>query len=285
MVINLQKGSIMCKTIDYLISAQAAEDGAGVKLKRVFSSDAYRFTNPFVMLDEFGSDEAEDYIAGFPDHPHKGFDTLTFMLNGTMTHEDSLGNRGEISEYGVQWMRTGSGIIHSEMPAQTEGKMRGMQFWLNIPKALKSEAPQYLDYPSIIEKTPNGNIVRLIAGSYGMKSTPYTPEHTAIQIYYVEFTQASEEEFTIPQGHNTLIYLLDGIAHFDSSRVRQQELGVLSQSGDSVRLQADRGTKLILFSGLPIHEPMIQHGPFVMNSMQEIIEAFDEFRSGKFSQQ
>lgn len=271
----------MYKTVDYVITAKPAEDGAGVKLKRVFDSEAYRFTNPFVMLDEFGSEEAEDYLAGFPAHPHKGFDTLTFMLNGTMTHEDSLGNKGEIRDFGVQWMRTGTGIIHSEMPAQNEGKMRGMQFWLNVPKALKNQAPQYLDYESQLTETPNGNLLRLVAGQYGADRTPFTPEHTEVQIYYLEFLQAAEERFTIPKGHNTLLYTLDGIVHFEHSRLLPQQLGVLSLEGKEVNIQADEGTKLMLFSGNPILEPMIQHGPFVMNSMDEIMEAFDDYRKGK----
>lgn len=262
--------------------ATPTEDGAGVKLKRVFSSNLYHQTNPFVMLDEFGSDQSADYIGGFPPHPHRGFDTITYMLNGTMTHEDSTGNRGEISDYEVQWMRTGRGIIHSEMPAQKEGKMRGMQFWLNIPKEEKSHEPDYLDYPATALGTPNGNKLRLIAGCYGNHSTPYQPKATRIRLYHLTFEESNDEFIALPKGDTAMLYLLEGSLKIQEKTIQPTEMAILSTEGSKIHLHATLGSEVIIMSGHPISEPMVQRGPFVMNSEEEIQQAFSDYREGKF---
>lgn len=259
--------------------ARPTEDGAGVKLKRVFDSRLYHESDPFIMLDEFGSTEADDYIAGFPPHPHKGFDTLTFMLKGRMTHEDSSGNRGEISDYGVQWMQTGRGIIHSEMPAQNEGEMRGMQFWLNIPHKEKSKAPNYLDYKT--EAIPYQNqTIRLVAGEFEGYKTPYQPEATDILILHLKIESEDEVTLSLKEGYTAMIYSLNGALTLGDSRINSGELGLLSKEG-ALSLKGEIGGELMIISGKPLKEPMVQHGPFVMGSDEEIRTAFAEYRAGK----
>ncbi len=272
----------MNRHVRTVLTAQATEDGAGVKLLRVFSSQAYVHTNPFVMLDEFGSEEANDYIAGFPAHPHRGFDTITFMLNGRMTHEDSTGNKGTISDHGVQWMRTGNGIIHSEMPAQTEGKMRGMQFWLNVPKALKTLPADYVDYATELSHTAAGNPIRVIAGSHAGQHTPFTPEHTRPGMYYIQFDHADTEHFDLPEQDTGLVYVLSGEARIGEHTLKAQCLGVLS-SGTDLSITASNGAEILVFHAARIDEPMVQYGPFVMNTEAEIRQAFEDYQSGRFS--
>lgn len=271
----------MNRHIRTVLTAQPAEDGAGVKLHRVFSSQAYVHTNPFVMLDEFGSDVANDYIAGFPAHPHRGFDTITFMLNGSMTHEDSTGNKGTITDNGVQWMRTGNGIIHSEMPAQSEGKMRGMQFWLNVPKALKALPADYVDYATERTQTAAGNSIRVIAGELAGQKTPFTPEHTRPGLYFIQFDQADTEQLTLPEHDTGLVYVLSGEVTIGAHTLSAQRLGVLS-SGTALTLQASKGAEVMIMHGARIDEPMVQYGPFVMNTEAEIYQAFEDFQAGRF---
>lgn len=273
----------MDRHIRTVLTAQPTEDGAGVKLHRVFSSQAYVYTNPFVMLDEFGSDVANDYIAGFPAHPHRGFDTITFMLNGSMTHEDSTGNKGTITDNGVQWMRTGKGIIHSEMPAQTAGKMRGMQFWLNVPKALKTLPADYIGYSTEQTQTQSGNSVRVIAGELAGQKTPFTPEHTKPGMYFIQFDQSETEHFTLPEEDTALVYVLSGTVNIGQHTLTAQRLGVLS-SGTELTLQASIGAEVMVFHGARINEPMVQYGPFVMNTEAEIYQAFEDFQAGRFNQ-
>ncbi|MBP6562052.1 MAG: pirin family protein [Neisseriaceae bacterium] len=272
----------MNRHIRAVLTAQATEDGAGVKLQRVFASQAYVHTNPFVMLDEFGSDVANDYIAGFPAHPHRGFDTITFMLNGRMTHEDSTGNQGTISDNGVQWMRTGSGIIHSEMPAQTAGKMRGMQFWLNVPKALKTQKPDYVDYDTQLTHTDAGNSVRVVAGQLAGQRTPFTPEHTQPGIYFITFDHARQERLTLPEQDTALVYVLSGEAQIGEHRLGAQRLGVLS-TGTTLQITASSGAEVLVCHGARIDEPMVQYGPFVMNTEEEIRQAFADYHAGLFA--
>lgn len=272
----------MNRYIRTVLTAQPAEDGAGVKLQRVFSSQAYVHTNPFVMLDEFGSDVANDYIAGFPAHPHRGFDTITFMLNGSMTHEDSTGNKGVITDYGVQWMRTGRGIVHSEMPAQTEGQMRGMQFWLNVPKVDKTLAPDYVGYTTEHTQTAAGNSVRVIAGEFAGQKTPFAPTHTRPGMYFVQFDHATTERFTLPEHDTALVYVLSGEVRIGEHTLKAQRLGVLS-SGTELTLEASPNAEVMIFHGARIDEPMVQYGPFVMNTEAEIYQAFEDFQAGRFN--
>ncbi|NLD09743.1 MAG: pirin family protein [Xanthomonadaceae bacterium] len=272
----------MSREVDHIFTAQPTEDGAGVKLRRVFSSTHYPFTNPFIMMDEFGSDDASDYIAGFPAHPHKGFDTITFMLNGKMTHQDSTGGEGTISDMEVQWMQTGRGIIHSEMPAQTEGKMRGMQIWLNVPKTKKVAEPAYHGFKARETVTENGNTLHVIGGDYNGTETELRPPATDPHIYYLIFNDAMGDHFIFEESRTVLIYLLKGQAKIGNMILKEGQVAALDHTSDLVMMNAELGSEAMILSALPIDEPMIQYGPFVMNERHEINEAITAYQNGTF---
>ncbi len=274
----------MSLSINQSFYPRATSDGAGVKLSRIIDSRSYAMTNPFVMLDLFDNEHADDYIAGFPSHPHKGFDTITFMLSGKMTHQDSLGNQKTIGQHQVQWMRTNSGIIHSEMPEQTEGKLRGFQFWLNIPAADKHKQPEYIEYDSLVQTTPLNNTLRVIAGQYQNAHTPYQPAHTQANIVYIDAKQSEAISFTIPKNHQVLVYLLSGSLSVLGEKLQQPTLLSfhLSNIDESLTLNLDQDSECLVFHAQPIDEPMIQHGPFVMNTQEEITQAINDYRHGNF---
>ena len=271
------------------LRGRPASDGAGVKLTRVIGSPELDMLDPFLLLDEFGTDKAEDYLAGFPDHPHRGFETVTYMLDGRMRHRDNHGNEGLLVPGSVQWMTAGRGLVHSEMPEQQEGRMRGFQLWVNLPKTNKMDAPQYQEFPDArmprLQPAP-GVEVKVIAGVVDGTRGPI--EQPATTPVYLDITLAPSAtwEHALPAGHNAFAYVFEGSADIgrgeDARPVASQELAVLG-GGDTFAVRAgDGGARLILVAGRPLREPVARYGPFVMNTKEEIMQAFVDFEAGKF---
>jgi quercetin 2,3-dioxygenase len=265
-----------------------ASDGAGVKLTRVIGQPKLPDLDPFLMLDEFGTDKAEDYIAGFPDHPHRGFETVTYMLDGRMRHKDNHGNQGVLVPGSVQWMTAGRGIVHSEMPEQTEGKMRGFQLWLNLPARDKMTEPSYQEFGP--DKLPvvqrEGVNVKVIAGH--LDGTVGPVRQPATDPTYLDICIDAGVGFTlpIPAGHAAFIYVYEGSASVGAGReaatINAQELAVLGD-GSEVRLEGRAAqSRAILVAGRPLREPVARYGPFVMNTREEIMQAFSDYQAGKF---
>lgn len=276
------------RAVERLVAGQATSDGAGVKLTRVLTHEWQQRLDPFLMLDHFGSDEAADYIAGFPDHPHRGFETVTYMLQGRMRHRDSRGNEGLLQNGDVQWMTAGRGLIHSEMPEQEEGKMEGFQLWLNLPSSLKMCEPKYQDIPHAqlpqVDAAP-GVRVTVIGGAVNGTAGPIQSEHTQPQFWDLHFNAGQALfEHTLPQGHHALIYVYRGsvevLGATGAQAVPAERMAILG-AGEGVRLQASAGAKAILLAGKPLREPIAQYGPFVMNTRQQLMEAVDDFRAGR----
>ena len=274
--------------VERLIQGQFVMDGAGVKINRVLTGSLQRRLDPFLMLDAFGSDKAGDYIAGFPEHPHRGFETVTYMLNGRMRHRDSAGNEGLVTNGGVQWMTAGRGVIHSEMPEQDEGLMEGFQLWLNLPAKDKMMDPWYRDIPT--EEVPRftvdaGVTVQVIAGETHGVTGAVQREHTLPLYLDIEIPAGVTFEQPIPQGHNAFLYVYRGEAVVEGKGVARTRMAVLDNAAgaDGVRIKALEPTRLILLAGRPLNEPIAQHGPFVMNTTEELYQAFDDFRAGRFA--
>lgn len=272
------------KRVEEFIIGRHASDGAGVKLKRIISGEHHARLDPWLMLDEFGSDKAGDYIAGFPPHPHRGFETITYMLAGRMEHQDNHGNRGVVETGGVQWMRAARGIIHSEMPAQEAGLMRGFQFWLNLAAADKMSDPDWADVPSsdIPVVQAEGFSVKVVAGDYAGAQGAIQRHNTQPYILDVRVETGLEQAFAILAGHSSFVYVYEGRAVVADNSVEQGKLAVLSQEGEQVMIQADAGTRLLLVSAMPLHEPIAANGPFVMNTQAELRQAFVDYREGRF---
>lgn len=274
--------------VERLIQGQFVMDGAGVKINRVLTGSLQRRLDPFLMLDAFGSDKAGDYIAGFPEHPHRGFETVTYMLSGRMRHRDSAGNEGLVTNGGVQWMTAGRGVIHSEMPEQDEGLMEGFQLWLNLPARDKMMDPWYRDIPS--EEVPrftndDGVTVQVIAGQTHGVAGAVQREHTQPLYLDLEIPAGVSFEQPIPQGHNAFLYVYRGEVAVEGKGVAKTRMAVLDNAAgaDGVRIKAVEPTRLILLAGRPLNEPIAQHGPFVMNTTEELYQAFDDFRAGRFA--
>jgi hypothetical protein len=277
------------RSVDRLVQGQDTQDGAGVRLTRVLSHDLQDRLDPFLMLDAFGSDKPDDYIAGFPNHPHRGFETVTYMIAGRMRHKDSAGNEGLLQNGGVQWMTAGRGLTHSEMPEQEEGVMEGFQLWLNLPSQNKLCTPGYRDIQSedIPEVTTgNGVLVRVIAGASHGAEGAVQREHTHPIYLDVQFPNTNDTVFeqTLPATHNAFVYVYRGsleVVHGDqATTVPVQRMAVLSNQGDGVVLRAQANTRAILIAGQPLGEPIAQYGPFVMNTREELVQAVDDFRAG-----
>ena len=271
--------------VDKIIKPILSSDGAGVKLKRSIGVDP-NYYDPFLMLDEFGSDDRDDYIGGFPAHPHRGIETVTYMLHGEFEHEDSTGSKGRMKAGDVQWMKTGSGIIHSEMPAMTEGKLQGFQLWINMPAKLKMSKPDYIYINSKemqVHKDENKQI-KIIAGKFKDAEGPIKG-HNVEPIYFdVELNQDKEFNFQIPPTHNSLIYLINGeikIGELGYCKAKDTNLILLSK-GEMLNVKAISNSKFLLISGKPINEKIARGGPFVMNTKSEILEAVNEFHNGTF---
>ncbi len=276
------------RRVEQLITGIATSDGAGVKLTRVLTGKLQRRLDPFLMLDAFGSDNPDDYIAGFPDHPHRGFETITYMLAGRMRHHDSAGNEGLLGDGGVQWMTAGRGVIHSEIPEQQDGVMAGFQLWLNLPSQRKLCEPSYRDIPSAAIPeyvTDSGVKVRVIAGmSHGVAGA-VTREITEPLYLDIHLPAGASFATEVPNTHNAFIYVYQGAASILEMLVPAQRMAILHNdlSADGVILQAQTDTRLILVAGKPLHEPIVQYGPFVMNTEQEIQDALNDFRSGRLA--
>ena len=276
------------------VRGSAASDGAGVKLTRVIGGPGLPDLDPFLLLDEFGTDRAEDYIAGFPEHPHRGFETVTYMLDGRMRHRDNHGNEGLLVPGSVQWMTAGRGLVHSEMPEQEEGRMRGFQLWVNLPAKNKMTEPRYQEFAP--ERIPlarpaAGVEVRVVAGELdaGDGSRVRGPiEQPATSPLYLDATLEAGVawEHRLPEGHNAFAYVFEGEATLGSGEearaVASQELAILG-GGDLLRIQAGTaGARVLLIAGRPLREPVARHGPFVMNTRQELMQAFVDFQEGRF---
>ena len=276
------------RQIERLITGLATSDGAGVKLTRVLTQDLQRRLDPFLMLDAFGSEKAGDYIGGFPDHPHRGFETITYMLEGRMRHRDSAGNEGLLGNGDVQWMTAGRGVIHSEMPEQEEGLMEGFQLWLNLPAKDKMCAPWYRDIPSaaLPEYEKGGVKVRVIAGSSDGVAGAVQREGTLPLYLDIHLAPGALFEQALPDLHNAFFYVYRGKLQSGGIEVPAGRMAIMANDAgsDGLRLQAlDEPTRVILVAGRPLHEPIAQYGPFVMNTQAELQQAVRDFQNGKLA--
>jgi hypothetical protein len=273
----------MLRQANKLIRAAEVTEGAGVTVHRTIGTPALRNLDPFLMLDHFGSNDPDEYIAGFPPHPHRGFITFTYMLDGHMEHQDSMGNRGDLRSGGAQWMKAASGVIHSEMPKQTGGLMRGFQLWINLPAAEKMSDPAYQEFsPQAIPEVHEGAVrVRILAGKYGGKRGVIDDPNT--DMHYLDVALGSGAVFTLPlaDSYTAFIYVYEGSASTSGSDLPPHSLAVLGE-GDEISISAGpAGVRFICVAGKPIHEAIVQHGPFVMNTREEIEQAFREYQSGQ----
>ena len=275
--------------VERLVQGQDTQDGAGVRLTRVLSHDLQERLDPFLMLDAFGSENPGDYIAGFPNHPHRGFETVTYMIAGRMRHKDSGGNEGLLQNGGVQWMTAGRGLTHSEMPEQEEGVMEGFQLWLNLHSSEKMKAPWYRDFqndqlPQF--QTPQGVGVTVIAGaSHGVQGA-VSRSITQPVFLDVHMPAGSRFEQTLPAGHNAFVYVYRGEVRIAGQAVPLQRMAILKNTpqADGVVIEASADAKLILVAGQPLKEPIVQYGPFVMNTKEEIYQALADFRDGRLGE-
>jgi redox-sensitive bicupin YhaK (pirin superfamily) len=271
--------------VERLVAGMATSDGDGVKLTRVLTQPLQRRLDPFLMLDAFGTDDPKDYIGGFPDHPHRGFETVTYMIAGRMRHRDSAGHEGLLQNGGVQWMTAGRGVIHSELPEQEDGVMEGFQLWLNLPAADKMSAPWYRDIQSAELPeftTEEGVKVRVIAGaSHGVAGAV---QREATQPLYLDLDLPVGASFsqTLPAAHNAFVYVYRGELKIGEQHVPVQRMAILKNQGDGVVLHATQPTRALLIAGRPLNEPIAQYGPFVMNTHEEIFQAVEDFRAGRF---
>ncbi|MEN5028025.1 pirin family protein [Pseudomonas sp. Ps21-P2] len=272
-------------------AGQPTSDGAGVKLTRVFGGPGIEAFDPFLMLDEFGSENPDEYIAGFPPHPHRGFETVTYMLEGRMRHEDHMGNVGLLQGGGVQWMTAARGVIHSEMPEQEEGAMRGFQLWLNLPAKSKMGDAGYDDIqPERIPRitTQNGVDVVVIAGQFddGQTSQPGAVQRPDTEPQYFDFHLPAGSHISprVAEGHRVLLYVYEGEVEIAGQphKLGTSRLARLSESGE-IQLSTQTGARVLLIAGKPLGEPIVQYGPFVMNSREEIEQALRDFRDDKLT--
>ena len=274
------------RAVERVIAGMPTSDGAGVKLTRVLTQPLQRRLDPFLMLDAFGTDDPKDYIGGFPNHPHRGFETVTYMIAGRMRHRDNAGHEGLLSNGSVQWMTAGRGIVHSELPEQEDGRMEGFQLWLNLPAKDKMRAPWYRDIATeeIPEfATDEGVRVRVIAGrSHGVDGamTREVTEPTYLDIDLpagATFTQA------LSASHNAFVYVYRGGVKIEGTDVPVQRMAILDNNGgDGVRITAPAASRVLLIAGKPLNEPIAQYGPFVMNSNEEIFQAVQDYQQGRF---
>ncbi|THD05122.1 pirin family protein [Rhodanobacter lindaniclasticus] len=274
------------RTITRRIRGTDTSDGAGVKLKRIIGQPGLDMLDPFLLLDEFRSDSADDYIAGFPEHPHRGFETVTYMLAGNMQHQDNHGNRGDLTPGSVQWMTAGRGILHSEMPQQENGLMWGFQLWVNLPAKDKMTAPRYQDIAP--QRIPvvhpaDGVEVKVIAGELAGATGPVEGIATTPVYLDVSLQPGAQFALKLPVGHHGFAYVFEGeSALVGGERLQRSELGVLSD-GEQLQLAGgDKPSRLLVVAGKPLNEPVARYGPFVMNTQAQIHEAIADFRAGRF---
>jgi quercetin 2,3-dioxygenase len=276
------------RRVERLVAGRPTSDGAGVKLTRVLTHDLQQRLDPFLMLDAFCNENPDDYIGGFPDHPHRGFETVTYMLAGRMRHHDSAGNAGLLGPGCAQWMTAGSGLIHSELPEQEEGLMEGFQLWLNLPAKNKMIAPHYRDIPS--EAIPQfstdaGVFVRVIAGrTHGVDGAMMRPD-TEPLFLDIHLPAGGRFEQALVVGHNAFVFVYRGAVTIDGTQVPERTMGILGNDGAAgVVIEADAASRAILVAGQPLNEPIAQYGPFVMNTTEEIHQAVRDYQAGLFEE-
>jgi redox-sensitive bicupin YhaK (pirin superfamily) len=274
------------RTVEQLVACQATSDGAGVKLTRVLTQPLQHRLDPFLMLDVFGTDKPEDYIGGFPDHPHRGFETVTYMIAGCMRHRDSAGNEGLLQSGGAQWMTAGAGVIHSELPEQEQGRMEGFQLWLNLAAKDKMRAPWYRDIQSadIPEfTTQDGVTVRVIAGASHGVAGAVQRETTMPLFLDLHLAPGAIFAQSMPPTFNAFIFVYRGEFQIEGKLVPNQRMAILKNDTDSdgVVMHAEAPTRALLIAGQPLREPIVQYGPFVMNTQAEIFKAINDFNEGR----
>lgn len=283
----------MERSVKHLIQALDTRDGAGVRLKRSLGQSPHSRLDPFLMLDEFASDSASDYIAGFPNHPHRGFETVTYMLEGHMLHEDHMGNRGDLRSGDVQWMTAGRGIIHSEMPQQESGRMHGFQLWINLPAREKMKAASYRDIPAAhmpwIELA-GGVRAKVIAGELHTADAPEAVQHGPIQglstqPLYVDLRLPTHAAQTLrlPAEHNALVYVYQGTLWMGGIKVDGGQAAVLTAGTQLTLRSGAEPAQALVLAGRPLGEPVVQYGPFVMNTVEEINQALQDYRDGRLA--
>ncbi|MCU7835272.1 MAG: pirin family protein [gamma proteobacterium symbiont of Taylorina sp.] len=268
-----------------IIPAMEVTEGAGVTVYRTIGTPALRHYDPFMLLDHISSENPDDYIAGFPSHPHRGFNTFTYMIDGDMEHKDSMGNTGNLGPGGAQWMKAGSGVIHSEMPKQENGLMRGVQIWINLPANNKMDAPEYQEYKATafpVVETPDYH-VKVIIGHFGGATSPIEDEITNVSYIDVQVEADKKFEHTLPSANNSFLYIFEGSGKVYDQEIFNHTLITLGNDQTSpVFVAGDQGARFVLISGKPINESVVQYGPFVMNTREEIDEAMRDFQSNNF---
>lgn len=275
------------REVERLQAGMPTSDGAGVRLLRVLTQELQRRLDPFLMLDEFRSDNPDDYIAGFPDHPHRGFQTVTYMLDGRMRHRDSHGNEGLLGPGGVQWMNAGRGLVHSELPEQADGLMHGFQLWINLPAARKMSEPGYRDIPASeipVTTVASGVTIKVIAGeAVGLRGAVQEADTEPLYLD-IELPAGATHSVPLPPSHNAFVYVYAGEVTIGGRTVGEQRLAVLGNdpAADGVTLSTVSGARVLVLAGRPLGEPIAQWGPFVMNSRSEVEQAIDDFRNGRF---
>lgn len=268
-----------------LIPAMAVSEGAGVTVHRTIGTPALRNYDPFMLLDHFSSDNPNDYIAGFPSHPHRGFNTFTYMIDGFMEHQDSMGNTGNLSPGAAQWMKAASGIIHSEMPKQAHGLMRGFQLWINLPAANKMDDPEYQEFtPDAFPVIATADYtVKVLIGQFENANAPIVDPITNVSYFDVSVKAGKHFKHSLPENHNTLLYIFEGSGQLGGKPIPEHTLIALGSEDSSPEFHAgNEGARFVLISGKPINEPVVQYGPFVMNTKQEIEQAMRDFQSNNF---
>ncbi len=283
-----EEAVIHSRTVEQLVAGKATSDGAGVKLIRVLTQSLQSRLDPFLLLDAFGSDNPADYIGGFPAHPHRGFETATYMIAGRMRHRDSAGHEGLLENGGMQWMTAGRGVIHAEMPEQKEGVMEGFQLWLNLPSQDKMMTPWYRDFPAAELPgfvTPAGVRVTVLAGQSHGVAGAITRDIT--QPIYLDIHLPADRRFTqpLPAGHNSFVYVYRGKASIAGTQIPTQRMAILANGAhaDGVVIEAAEDARVLLIAGRPLNEPILQYGPIVMNTQQEIKQAMDDLRHGRLA--
>ncbi len=265
-----------------IISAMRVPEGDGVTVRRAIGIPALRQLDPFLMFDFFGSDNPEEYIAGFPEHPHRGFNTFSYLLDGYSEHRDSMGNQGVLGPGAAQWMKAASGVIHAEMPQQESGLLRGIQLWINLPALHKMDEPGYQEYPvdafPVIEY--EGYRVKLLVGAYRSEHAPIQDEITDVHYLDIKIEPGQPFSHMAPRDHQGFVYLFEGTVELQEQTIVEHTLVTIGNSEEMQLLAGEQGARLILCSGRPIGEPVVQHGPFVMNTMEEINQAIDDYQKG-----
>jgi redox-sensitive bicupin YhaK (pirin superfamily) len=260
-------------------------EGAGVTVQRSIGIPALRNYDPFMLLDQISSDNPDDYIAGFPSHPHRGFNTFTYMIDGDMEHKDSMGNTGNLGPGGAQWMKAASGVIHSEMPKQENGLMRGFQLWINLPAANKMDTPEYQEFKSdafpVVETSDYS--VKVLIGRFADADAPIVDDITEVSYFDIQLEASKYFQHELPAGNNSFLYVFEGDGKYNGQYIPSNtliELGTEDNTPDFIA--GEQGVRFLLVSGKPIDEPVVQYGPFVMNSREEIDEAMRDYQSNNF---